>query len=234
MTETAPNGITVAIGEWRAEGILPGALGATARPRHRALRCRPQALTAPGRDAPSPSVVAALSLSSWVAAAGPERAKCNRVAGPVGAGSEEAQRVAGPFIVKTVSRIHAGKAAEYRHLAEEICHLAEQREPRLLAFHTYVTDDESSEVVVQIHPDAESMQHHLQELGEKVHRDRRVHRLREPGDLRRAQRCAAPVAAPRHRRDHFHSSFDSLGWLHTAARHLTRRSKHARSWLRSP
>ena len=41
-------------------------------------------------------------------------------------------------------------------------------EPALLAFHIYVTDDESSEVVVQIHPDAESMQHHLRELGEKV------------------------------------------------------------------
>ena len=34
----------------------------------------------------------------------------------------------------------------------------------------------------------------------------RAHRLREPGDLRRAQRWAAPVAAPRHRRDHVHSS----------------------------
>lgn len=35
-------------------------------------------------------------------------------------------------------------------------------------FHIYVTDDESSQVVVQVHPDAESMQHHLQEFGEKV------------------------------------------------------------------
>ena len=39
-----------------------------------------------------------------------------------------------PFIVKTVSRIHDGKAATYRPLAEEICRLAEEREPRLLAF----------------------------------------------------------------------------------------------------
>jgi hypothetical protein len=74
----------------------------------------------------------------------------------------------GPFIVKTVSRIHAGKAAAYRPRVEEICQLAEEREPRLLAFHIYVTEDEDSEVVVQVHPDAESMQHHLQVLGEKV------------------------------------------------------------------
>ena len=76
--------------------------------------------------------------------------------------------MSGPFIIKTVSRIHDGKASAYRPLAEEICRLADEREPRLLAFHIYVTDDESSEVVIHIHPDAESMQHHLQVLGEKV------------------------------------------------------------------
>jgi hypothetical protein len=53
-----------------------------------------------------------------------------------------------PFVVKTVSRIHPGKAAAYRGLAEEICRLAEEREPRLLAFHIFVNEDESSEVVV--------------------------------------------------------------------------------------
>jgi hypothetical protein len=73
-----------------------------------------------------------------------------------------------PFIVKTVSRIHTGKGAAYRPLAEEICRLAEEREPRLLAFHIFVNEDETSEVVIQIHPDAESMQHHLEVLGRKV------------------------------------------------------------------
>ena len=32
----------------------------------------------------------------------------------------------GPFMAKTVSRIHPGKAAEYRPLVEEICDLAEE------------------------------------------------------------------------------------------------------------
>ena len=35
--------------------------------------------------------------------------------------------MAAPLIVKTVSRMHPGKAAEYRPLVEEICHLAERR-----------------------------------------------------------------------------------------------------------
>jgi hypothetical protein len=76
--------------------------------------------------------------------------------------------MSGPLIVKTVSRIRPGEAAAYRPLAEEICRMAEEREPRLHAFHIFVTDDETSEVVLHIHPDAASMQHHLQVLGEMV------------------------------------------------------------------
>jgi hypothetical protein len=73
-----------------------------------------------------------------------------------------------PFIVKAVSRIHPGKADAYRPVAEEFCRLAEENEPRLLGFHIYASEDASSEVVVQIHPDAESMQHHLAVMGDKV------------------------------------------------------------------
>jgi quinol monooxygenase YgiN len=81
---------------------------------------------------------------------------------------EQEVAVTAPFIVKSVSRIHPGKAEAYQPVAAEICRIAEEKEPRLLGFHIYVSEDHSSEVVVQIHPDAESMQHHLQVLGEKV------------------------------------------------------------------
>jgi hypothetical protein len=76
--------------------------------------------------------------------------------------------VTAPFIVRSVSRIKPGKADAYRPVAAEFCRLAEEREPRLLGFHIYVSEDRSSEVVVQIHPDAESMQHHREVMGEKV------------------------------------------------------------------
>ena len=66
-----------------------------------------------------------------------------------------------PFIVRSVSRIHTGQADAYEPVAAEFCRLAEEQEPRLLGFHIYVSEDRSSEVVIQIHPDAESMQHHL-------------------------------------------------------------------------
>jgi hypothetical protein len=73
-----------------------------------------------------------------------------------------------PFIVRSVSRIHPGKAEAYQPVVEEFCSLAEEREPRLLGFHIYVSEDRSSEVVIQVHPDAESMQHHLAVMGDKV------------------------------------------------------------------
>jgi hypothetical protein len=76
--------------------------------------------------------------------------------------------VSGPFIVRSVSRIHPGKADAYRPLAAELCRLSEEREPRLLGLHIYVSEDRNSEIVIQIHPDAESMQHHLEVMGEKV------------------------------------------------------------------
>ena len=53
-------------------------------------------------------------------------------------------------------------------MAAEFCRLVEEREPRLQGFHIYVSEDRRSEAVVQIHPDAESMEHHLEVMGEKV------------------------------------------------------------------
>jgi hypothetical protein len=73
-----------------------------------------------------------------------------------------------PFIVRSVSRIQPGQADAYEPVATEFCRLAEELEPRLLGFHIYVSEDRSSEVVLQIHLDAESMQHHLGVMGEKV------------------------------------------------------------------
>jgi hypothetical protein len=76
--------------------------------------------------------------------------------------------VSAPFIVRSVSRIKPGMAEEYQPVAADFCRLAAEREPRLLGFHIYVSEDRTSEVVLQIHPDAESMQHHLAVMGEKV------------------------------------------------------------------
>lgn len=74
----------------------------------------------------------------------------------------------GPFIVISRSRAKPGKAEPYARWCEEFTPLAEENEPRLLAFNIYESEDHESSVVVQVHPDAESMEYHLKLFGEKV------------------------------------------------------------------
>ena len=76
--------------------------------------------------------------------------------------------MSGPFIVVSRSRIKPGKAEAYALWCEEFCRYVEQNEPRLLAFNIYETEDRETSVVVQVHPDAESMEFHLKLYGEKV------------------------------------------------------------------
>ena len=73
-----------------------------------------------------------------------------------------------PFIVISRSQVRPGKAEAYALWCEEFCRFVEENEPRLLAFNIYETDDRGISVVVQVHPDAESMEYHLKLYGEKV------------------------------------------------------------------
>jgi hypothetical protein len=52
--------------------------------------------------------------------------------------------------------------------AQEICRLVEEAEPRVLAFNIWVSEKADSEVVLQIHPDPESLENHLALLGARV------------------------------------------------------------------
>ena len=74
----------------------------------------------------------------------------------------------GPFVIRAKSRVRPGTADSYKPLAQEICRLVEEQEPRVLAFNIWVDEAEGSEVVLQVHPDAASLEHHLELLGAKV------------------------------------------------------------------
>ena len=107
-------------------------------------------------------------------------------------------------------------------MVSEFCKLAEEKEPRLLAFHIYVSEDQSSEVVLQIHPDAESMQHHLEVMREKVRETfaytdfESLEIYGQPNDELREwiERVSegVPFTLPR----------GTLGWLHAARRNHCR------------
>lgn len=76
--------------------------------------------------------------------------------------------MSGPFVVVSRSRIKPGKAEAYALWCYDFCRYVEEHEPRLLAFNVYETDDHDISVIVQVHPDAESMEHHLALYAEKL------------------------------------------------------------------
>ncbi len=93
-----------------------------------------------------------------------------------------------PFIVVSKSRIKPGQAQAYALWCEEFCRFVEENEPRLLAFNIYESQDRGTSVVVQVHPDAESMEFHLKLYSEQVRESLEQHDV-EVEDL---TICGAP------------------------------------------
>ena len=76
--------------------------------------------------------------------------------------------MSGPFIVISRSRIKPDSAAAYSAWCADFFADVEEQEPRLLAFNLWESEDHSSSVVIQVHPDAESFEYHLKLFGERV------------------------------------------------------------------
>lgn len=67
----------------------------------------------------------------------------------------------GPLIFVATNKLRAEKfEAEQKRLPGFIRHI-EENEPRLIAFNQYVNADRTEASVVQVHPDAASMEFHL-------------------------------------------------------------------------
>jgi hypothetical protein len=78
--------------------------------------------------------------------------------------------VSGPFIFIATNRLKEGKLEAERNRAADLDSFIEAHEPQLLAFNEYV-DEEGSEVgVVQVHPDAASMEFHMKVVAERAAR----------------------------------------------------------------
>lgn len=76
--------------------------------------------------------------------------------------------MSGPFIVMSRSTIQPGKAEAYAAWCADMFADVEEQEPRLLAFNQWESEDHTSSVVIQVHPDAESFEYHLKLFGERV------------------------------------------------------------------
>lgn len=68
------------------------------------------------------------------------------------------------FIFRTT--IKDGKLGDYEKFLNELTEFLVENEPRLIAQEVYVDDDGTESVGILIHPDAESMEFHLQLLAE--------------------------------------------------------------------
>jgi hypothetical protein len=78
--------------------------------------------------------------------------------------------MSGPFILTATNRLQEGKLAAERERAGELGSFIEANEPQLLAFNEYANEDGTEVGVVQMHPDAASMELHMEVVAERAAR----------------------------------------------------------------
>jgi quinol monooxygenase YgiN len=77
--------------------------------------------------------------------------------------------MAAPFIFIGTHKVKPGKLEEFKGwFADYINTTVEPNEPRLLSFEAYADPKANVVTVVQVHPDAESMVHHLEVITEHI------------------------------------------------------------------
>jgi quinol monooxygenase YgiN len=73
-----------------------------------------------------------------------------------------------PFIFIGTHRLKEGKLQDFEKSFGELVQAVEANEPRLIAFNGYVNDDGTEVAVVQVHPDAASMELHMRVAREHI------------------------------------------------------------------
>ena len=68
----------------------------------------------------------------------------------------------GPLIFIATNRLKPGKLDRERERVPGLVEFLEANEPRLIAFNEYLSEAGDEVTVVQVHPDAESMEAHIQ------------------------------------------------------------------------
>jgi hypothetical protein len=76
--------------------------------------------------------------------------------------------MSGPFVFIGTHHIADGQLEAFKKDAIALVELVREREPQLLAFNFFLTEDETEVSVVQVHPDADSMLTHMQVAQEHI------------------------------------------------------------------
>jgi quinol monooxygenase YgiN len=67
-----------------------------------------------------------------------------------------------PFVYVGTIRVKPGRVEALRAQLVELVDFVETNEPRMIAFHAYLDEKGETLAIVQVHPDAASMEFHLQ------------------------------------------------------------------------
>lgn len=78
--------------------------------------------------------------------------------------------MAGPFIFVATNRLKPGKLKVEEARVPGLVDFIESSEPRLLAFNEYANEEGTEVGVVQIHPDTDSFEFHMQTVRERASR----------------------------------------------------------------
>jgi len=78
--------------------------------------------------------------------------------------------MSGPFIFIATNRLKKGAFEDEQRRVPELCDFIAANEPRLIAFNEYVNEDRTEVAVVQVHPDAKSMEFHMGVVRERAER----------------------------------------------------------------
>src|SRR3954452_24594578 len=78
--------------------------------------------------------------------------------------------MSGPFIFIATNRLKQGKLDSEMKRLPDLIDFIEANEPPLIAFNEYADEDGSEVAVVQVHPDADSMEFHMDVVGERAAR----------------------------------------------------------------
>jgi hypothetical protein len=76
-----------------------------------------------------------------------------------------------PLIYISTWKIREGRLEGYKQFAKELMEHVKTREPQLIAFNMYFNEDETEMTSIQVHPDAASMDFHLQVLAKVIGED---------------------------------------------------------------
>ena len=78
--------------------------------------------------------------------------------------------MSGPFIFIATKRLKTGRLEEEQQRVPGLAEFIEANEPRLIAFNEYSNQDGTEVGVVQVHPDTDSMEFHMEVVRERAER----------------------------------------------------------------